>query len=146
MSSKRPSDDYSETERVESARIPVVEEKLKVGVRKEEIGKVRAVKKVHEEDLIVSGPVINQDVQVQRVPLNQYVDKAPRIRHEGNTMIIPVVREEVIVSTRLVLVEEVRITRRQVEETIEKPITIRKEEVVIERSSEGSLPDSERGL
>jgi len=143
MGRKRPSDDYSKTQRVESARVPVLEENLKLGIRKEEIGKVRAVKKVHEEDLIVSGPVVNDDVQVERVPLNRYVEKAPRIRHEGDTMIIPVVREEVVVSTRLVLVEEVRITRRQVKETIEKPITIRKEEVIIERSPERSFPDSE---
>jgi uncharacterized protein (TIGR02271 family) len=143
MSRKRPSDDYSKTQRVDSARVPVLEENLKLGIRKEEIGKVRAVKKVHEEDLIVSGPVVNDDVQVERVPLNRYVEKAPRIRHEGDTMIIPVVREEVVVSTRLVLVEEVRITRRQVKETIEKPITIRKEEVIIERSPERSFPDSE---
>jgi len=143
MNRKRPSDDYSKTQRVESARVPVLEENLKLGIRKEEIGKVRAVKKVHEEDLIVSGPVVNDDVQVERVPLNRYVEKAPRIRHEGDTMIIPVVREEVVVSTRLVLVEEVRITRRQVKETIEKPITIRKEEVIIERSPERSFPDSE---
>ena len=124
----------------DQARVPVVEEKLQVGVRKEEIGRVRAVKKVEEEDLIVSGPVYTDEVEVERVPLNQYVDAAPQVRHEGSTMIIPVVKEEVVIQTRLVLVEEVRITRKQVEHNMEKPITLRKEEVVIERSPDGSYP------
>jgi uncharacterized protein (TIGR02271 family) len=145
MNRKRPSSDYSKTERVESASIPVLEETLKVGIRKEEIGKVRAVKKVHEEGLIVSGQVVNDDVQIERVPLNRYVEKAPPMRHEGNTMIIPVLREEIIVSKRLVLVEEVRITKRQAKETFERPITLRKEEVSIQRSSYESFPDSESG-
>jgi uncharacterized protein (TIGR02271 family) len=122
-------------EHPDKVRVPIIEEHLQVGVRKEELGKVRAVKQVHEEDLIVSGPVYSEDIQIDRVPLNQYVETAPQVRHEGNTTIIPVVKEEVVVQTRLVLVEEVRITRRQVETMIEKPVTLRKEEIKIERSS-----------
>jgi uncharacterized protein (TIGR02271 family) len=120
MNRKKPSGARPFDER-ESMRLPVIEERLQVGVRKDETGRVRAVKTVHEEDLIVSGPVFSQDVHVERVPLNQYVDKAPQVRHEGDTMIIPVVKEEVIVQTRLVLVEEVRITQRQVESMVERP-------------------------
>jgi uncharacterized protein (TIGR02271 family) len=129
MNRKKPSGARPFDER-ESMRLPVIEERLQVGVRKDETGRVRAVKTVHEEDLIVSGPVFSQDVHVERVPLNQYVDKAPQVRHEGDTMIIPVVKEEVIVQTRLVLVEEVRITQRQVESMVERPVTLRKEEVM----------------
>ena len=121
-------------------RVPVLEERLNVGVRTEETGKVRARKMVHEEDLVVSGPIYNEQVEVERVPLNQYIDEAPQVRQEGNTTVIPVVREEVVVQTRLVLVEEVRITRRQVEATVEKPVTVRSEEIVVERSGE-NYPD-----
>ena len=141
MNRKRPSGarPFDETD---SEKIPVIEERLRVGVRKEETARIRAVKTVHEEDLIVSGPVYSEDVHVERVPLNQYVDKAPQVRHEGETMIIPVVKEEVIVQTRLVLVEEVRITKRQGEVTVEKPVTLRKEEVIIERSEHEGIPGS----
>ena len=117
----------------EQTRVPVLEENLHVGVAKVETGRVHASKKVHEEDLIVSGPVTNDELSIERVPMNTYIDFAPQIRHEGDTMIIPVVEEEVVVQTRLKLVEEVRITRRQVERTVERPVTLRKEEVVIER-------------
>ena len=120
-----------------SKAIPVMEENLRLGVKQVETGKVRAIKKVHEEDLIVSGPVINDEIQIERIPVNQYVDVAPpSVRYEGETMIIPVVEEEVVVQTRLKIVEEVRITRKKVENTVEKPITLRREEVVVKRSAE----------
>lgn len=116
-------------------RIPVMQEDLHVGVRKVNTGTLRAIKMVHEEDLIVSGPVVSDELQIERVTLNQYIDESPpAIRHEGDTMIIPVVEEEVVVTTRLKLVEEVRITRRAVERTIERPVTLRTEEVVVKRS------------
>lgn len=117
----------------EQARVPVLDENLHVGIRKVETGRLRASKKVHEEDLIVSGPVTNDELSIERIPLNTYIDTAPQVRYEGDTMIIPVVEEEVVVQTRLKLVEEVRITRRQVERTVERPVTLRKEEIVVER-------------
>jgi uncharacterized protein (TIGR02271 family) len=144
MNRAKPSDDLASSVRSETTRVPVVEEQLHVGVRKDETGVVRAIKKVHEEKLVVSGPTFNDDVKIERVPLNQYIDVPPQVRHEGDTMIIPVVKEEVIVQTRLVLVEEVRITKRQVQVNSEHPVTLRREEVVVERSSEGSDPEFER--
>jgi uncharacterized protein (TIGR02271 family) len=119
----------------ESRKISVLEEDLQLGIKQKETGRVRAIKKVHEEDLLVSGPVLSDELKVERIPFNQYIDEAPPgIRYEGETMIIPVVEEEVIIQTRLKLVEEVRITKRQVEKTVEKPVTLRKEEIVIQRA------------
>jgi uncharacterized protein (TIGR02271 family) len=120
-----------------SKSIPVMEENLRLGVKQVETGKVRAIKKVHEEDLSVSGPVNNDEIEIERIPLNEYVDVAPPpVRYEGETMIIAVVEEEVVVRTRLKIVEEVRITRKKIESTVEKPVTLRREEVVVKRSTE----------
>jgi len=130
-------DRKSQTSNEVSKAIPVMEENLRLGIKQVETGKVRAIKKVHEEDLIVTGPVVNDEIQIERIPLNQYVEVAPPpVRYEGETMIIPVVEEEVVVQTRLKIVEEVRITRKKVETTVEKPITLRREEVVVKRSAE----------
>jgi uncharacterized protein (TIGR02271 family) len=133
MNRKKLSGDRPITNESQTTSLPVIEEELRVGIRKDETGKLRIVKNVHEEDVIVSGPVYNEDVEIERVPLNQFVDAPPQVRHEGDTMIIPVVKEEVIVQTRLVLVEEVRITKRVTQRTVEKPVTLRKEEIVIEK-------------
>jgi uncharacterized protein (TIGR02271 family) len=130
-------DPKSQTSNEVSKAIPAMEENLRLGIKQVQTGKVRAIKKVHEEDLIVTGPVVNDEIQIERIPLNQYVEVAPPpVRYEGETMIIPVVEEEVVVQTRLKIVEEVRITRKKVETTVEKPITLRREEVVVKRSAE----------
>lgn len=144
MNRNTPSDDTGYDHRKSSGVIPVVEENLQVGIRQEETGRVRAIKKVHEENVIVSGPVTNEELHVERVPLNQYIDVAPpAVRYEGETMIIPVVQEEVVVQTRLVLVEEVRITKRQIESTFEKPVTLRKEEIIVERTNNEGATDAQ---
>ncbi len=131
---ERPPAGESRKVHQEEKTLPVMEENLRLGVSKIETGKLRAKKKVHEEDLIVSGPVLQDELTIERIPLNQYIDEAPpSVRYEGDTMVIPVIEEEVVVQTRLKLVEEVRITRRQREKMAEEPITIRREEVLIER-------------
>jgi stress response protein YsnF len=50
-------------------------------------------------------------------------------------MVVPVLREEevIVVEKRMMLVEEVRITKRQVETSVNQHIKLRKEEVTVER-------------
>lgn len=114
--------------------IPVIEEKINVDVKNVETGKVRISKQVHEEEVTVDVPFIHDEVDVKHVAKNISVEKAPEVRHEGDTMIIPVLKEEVIVQKRLVLVEELHITKRKVEEHHPQQITLKKEDVKIDRS------------
>jgi uncharacterized protein (TIGR02271 family) len=134
MEKRRPVENSERDVRHEEKTLPVMEENLRLGVGKIEKGKLTAKKKITEEDLIVSGPVLQDELSIERIPLNQYIDEAPpSVRYEGETMVIPVIEEEVVVQTRLRLVEEVRITRRQRERIAEEPVTIRREEVIIQR-------------
>jgi stress response protein YsnF len=55
------------------------------------------------------------------------------VRLEGNTTIIPVVEEVVVVEKRLILVEEIHITRDSTVRTEEIPVLLRKEHAAIER-------------
>lgn len=113
--------------------LPVIEEQLKVDTQLEETGRVTVRKRVHEHEERVELPLTQQQVQVERVPINQYIDTPPAIRYEGETMIVPVVKE--ILVKRLVLVEEVRITKEEVQTTTHQPVTLRQEEIVITRST-----------
>jgi stress response protein YsnF len=40
------------------------------------------------------------------------VDVAPAVREEDGVLIVPIVEEQLVIETRLVLKEEIRITRR----------------------------------
>ena len=142
---RRTSGDHSTTQAEAGVvRVPVLEEVAHIEIKKIETGKVRAIKHVHEENVLLSSTVSDEELIVERIPVNEYVDVAPQARHEGDTMIIPVVKEEVIVQTRLMLVEEVRITRRREERTVQTPVTLRTEEVIIERSSVNTNPSDKQ--
>lgn len=98
-----------------------------------ETGRIRVNKQVHEETQTVEVPVTHEVVEVQRIPINQVVNEVPQSRQEGDTLILPVVREEVVTSVRLVLVEEVHITRKQQQTTDQQTVTVRRETVSIDR-------------
>ncbi|HEX8566970.1 MAG TPA: YsnF/AvaK domain-containing protein [Pyrinomonadaceae bacterium] len=118
------------------ATIPVIEEQLTVDKRVVEKGRVRISKKVRETDETVNIPLVQENVQVERVPINQFIAEAPPpVRYEGNVMIIPVLREVVIVEKRLVLVEELRVTKQQTQTQETQKIRLRKEEVSVKRVS-----------
>lgn len=125
--------DFESVEERSEMVIPVVEERLKVGRRIRETQTVRIHKKVHERQETVDEPTIHERVEVERVTVNRPVDEVEDSRYEGETLIIPVYREELVLQKRLVLTEEIRITKRREKESNPQQITLREQEVEIER-------------
>lgn len=120
----------------DGAVIPVIEEQLLVDKRVVEKGRVRISKSVRERDETVNIPLIEENVQVERIPINQYVSEPPPpVRYEGNVMIIPVLREVVVVEKRLVLVEELRVVKKQTQTQQTQKVRLRREEVSVKRVS-----------
>jgi uncharacterized protein (TIGR02271 family) len=113
--------------------MPVVAETLDVQKRKVETGGVRIKKLVHEREEVVDEPLMREEVHVKRVPINRVVDAPVPVRHVGNTMIISILEEVLVVEKRLMLKEELHITKGEVETYKPQRITLRTEEAVIER-------------
>jgi len=113
--------------------IPIVEEKLKVERRTVESATVRVHKRVEERSEVVDLPLQSQEVQIDRVAVNQIVEQAIPVHVEGDTTIIPLLEEVLVVEKRLLLREEVRI--RKVDKEVHAPqeVLLRKEIVDIER-------------
>src|SRR6476661_6041401 len=87
--------------------IPVLQEQVTVGKRLVETGKVHISKKVTEDQTTVSIPLMQEAYDVERVPVNQVVDTPPpALRYEGETAIIPVLREVLVVQKRYEITEE----------------------------------------
>jgi uncharacterized protein (TIGR02271 family) len=120
-------------EHEEVAAIPLVEERLAVGKRQVETERLRVRIGVDAREELVPVELAHDEVKVERIPRNVAVSELPGVRLEGNTTIIPVVEEVVVVEKRLVLVEEIRITRDSAMRTEEIPVTLRKEHAAIER-------------
>lgn len=111
--------------------IPVVEEEVVTGKRKVVRGTVLIEKKIKSEEISVELPVTSEVINIEHVPRNQYLDSRPEIRYEGDTIIIPVMKEVIV--SKLLLVEEIRITKETRTDTVTKNITLKKEEVNISR-------------
>jgi uncharacterized protein (TIGR02271 family) len=127
--------DRAELDRLEDdvLVVPVLAETLNVEKREVEAGGVRVIKRVHEREEIIDEPLLEEALEVQRVPVSQVVDGPLSIRYEGNTIIIPLVEEVLVVEKRLMLKEEIHITRRRGLTHKPQPVTLRSEEAVVEQ-------------
>jgi uncharacterized protein (TIGR02271 family) len=131
-----------DVERDPDVTVPVVAESVEVGKRKVETGKVRVRKTVRSTEKVVDEPLIHEEVDVERVPVNRVIDEAIGPRQEGDTLIVPLLEEVLVVEKRLMLREEIRITRRRSERRSSQTITLRSEEATVERTDgEGLVID-----
>jgi uncharacterized protein (TIGR02271 family) len=113
--------------------LPVIEETLAVDTRPVETGRVRIRKVVTEREELVDPPLLREEVVIERVPVNRVVEGPLPVRYEGDTMIISLLEEVLVVDTRLLLTEEVHITTRRAETYTPTRVTLRREDVTIER-------------
>jgi stress response protein YsnF len=71
--------------------------------------------------------------EVKRLTVNRVVDGLLSVRYEGDTMIVPILEEVLIVEKRCMLKEELHISKRRVETHTPQRVTVRSEEVTVER-------------
>ena len=125
--------------------IPTYEEVLVPSTHEVELGAVRIHKRVEAIPYETLVELQHDDVSVERVAIGSPITAMPAPRHEGNTLVIPVVEEIVVTEKRLVLREEIRVTRRQVTEQVPVNETLRREVVEIEDPDGGSFRASSGG-
>ena len=121
------SDDQNDTNAVR-----LVEETLRLDKREVLTGKVRISTKVDVVEEIARASLNEERVEITRVPIDRVVEAAPGVREENGVTIVPVLEEVLFVEKRLVLVEELHITRHVTTENVEVPVQLRKERAVVE--------------
>ncbi len=105
------------------------EEELRAGTREREAGAVNVRKTVRTIRESVEVPTRHEEVSVERVPLS---GEAPETEIGEDEVDVPVVEEEVVVSKRPVVKEEVRIRKDVVQETEVVEDDVRREEIDVE--------------
>jgi uncharacterized protein (TIGR02271 family) len=124
----------------DTTTIPIIEEKIRIDKEIVETGSVYVRKEVQEKQVNIEATLVQDNIHVERVPINQPVQNVPpAVRYEGDTMIVSVLQEELVIQKRLILVEEIRITKQKVENEKTHPVNIRKEEIFIN----STRPDGE---
>ena len=110
-------------------RVQRTEEELAAGTREVEAGEVRVRKNVRTDRESVEVPTRHEEVSVERVPLSGEASEADIGEDE---VVVPVTEEEVVVSKRPVIKEEVRIRKDVVEDTQVVEEDVRREEIDVE--------------
>jgi uncharacterized protein (TIGR02271 family) len=113
--------------------LPVLAEVLDVQTRRVETGRVRIHKTVQAREVLVDEPLLREEVIIERVPVNRVVEGPIPVRYEGDTVFISLLEEVLVVETRLLLKEEVHMTTRRTETHTPARVTLRHEDVTIER-------------
>ncbi len=113
--------------------LPVLQEELEVYKQTVPTGLVRIRKTVREREEVVDEPLLAHAVEIVRVAKNQVVDAVIPIRQEGDTTVISIVEEALLLTKQLVWKEEIRITNRVSETREPQHMILRTEEVSIER-------------
>jgi uncharacterized protein (TIGR02271 family) len=114
-------------------RIPLHAEELSVS-RRQTAGDTLQVSTVtREHERFVDEMLNHERVEIERVPIGRPIDAIPPVRQEGDTTIMSVVEETIVVERHLLLKEEVRIRRLRVSERHQEAVALRKQEAVITR-------------
>ena len=118
-----------------SARLALVEERLTVAKQEVETGRVQVATKLEQRQEHICEPLLHEDVIVERVKVGRIVDAAPASRQEGDTLIIPVMEEVLVVEKRLVLKEEIHVIRTSRVELFEQDVTLRAMHADVQRTT-----------
>lgn len=116
--------------------IPVVREELDVGTRTVETGRgVRLRTTVTERPQQIDEILHSDEICVTHVQVDKIVslDDAPASRYEGDTLIVPILEEVLVVEKRLRIKEEIHITRSIRERRHTETVLLKSEEVAVER-------------
>jgi len=113
--------------------VPLVGEELAVTKETRETGRVRVTTVTRQREELVDEMLAREQVEVERVAVGKPVEAIPAVREEGDTIVVPIVEEILVVERRLILKEEVRLRRMRSTERYQERVTLRKQEAVVTR-------------
>src|ERR671913_694469 len=119
----------SDLEDRDELRVQRTEEELVAGTREREAGQLKVRKRVRTDYEQIAVPTRHEEVSVERVPVSGEATEAEIGEDEVS---VPVTEEEVVVSKRPVVKEEVRIRKDVVEDTEVVEEDVRREEIDVE--------------
>lgn len=113
--------------------IPLVEERVSATKRTIETARVRVRTRIEQREELVRAELSADAVEIERVPIGREVAAVPAVRQEAGTTIVPVVEEVLVVEKKLMLVEEIRLTRTRTTAEFAQPVTLAAQRAEIER-------------
>ncbi len=132
----------------EELRMQRSEEQLRAGLRQREAGRVSAKKSVRTEREVVRVPRRREEVEIERVAVEGEAREAGGATESQigeQEVVVQLFEEEVVVTKRVVLKEEIRLRKKVAMEEEVVEVELRKEELEIDEQtkpgSKGALPE-----
>jgi uncharacterized protein (TIGR02271 family) len=120
--------------------VPVIGEEIVAGTKQVKTGAVRVDKHIERRFRTIEAPLLQEQVEVRRVPVNRVVSEAPGVRKNGDTLIIPVIEEELVITKRLVVREEIHLVTRRKRGRFVKEVAVDRERAEVHRLGADGQP------
>jgi uncharacterized protein (TIGR02271 family) len=130
--------EHSSTNSTDDPTLTLVAEELTVGKEAVETDRVRVSKQTHTREVAVDESLLRERAEIETIPIGRQISEMPSVRYEGETIVVPIVEEILHTERRLILKEEVRITRRKTTEQFHDRVTLRYQEAVVTRVQSAS--------
>jgi len=117
------------TKESEEMHLKLHEEQLAISKREVGAGEVDIRKRVHEQHVSQTVPVIREEVIVERRPLSGIADPNARIAAQDETLHVAMFREEIVTEKRVVPIEEVIVRKKEVVDQQVVGATLRSEHI-----------------
>ena len=122
-------------------RIQLLGEILRVHKERVQRGEVRLHKEVVTENQHVEVPVTHEELVIERVPA-QTRQNAGEVGTGEKEIRVPLSEEKVRVEKSPIVTEEVRVGKKQVQDTKRIDDTVRHEELRTEKKGDAEIPDN----
>ena len=113
--------------------VPLHAEELVVRKEARDTSRVRITTLTKQHEELVDELLAREQVEVERIAVGKPITAIPAVRQEGDTVVVPIVEEVLVVERRLVLKEEVFIRRIRTTQRHQERVTLRTQEAVISR-------------
>jgi uncharacterized protein (TIGR02271 family) len=118
---------------IDNPKLTLLAEQLSVEKEAVETGRVRVDKQTRTREVFIDEDLLREYAEIERTPIGKQVFEVPPVRQDGETTIIPIVEEVLYTERRLILKEEVKITRRRSTEKFQDRVALRYQEAVVTR-------------
>ena len=126
-------------------RVPLIAEEAAIDKVEVVSDRVRVRTSIEARDVLAEDMLDRGALRVERVAVERQVDAPPPPRTEGDTTVISLVEERLVVEKRLFVVEEVRVTLDRTREHVAVPVTLRATHATIEHPLEPSTERNPHG-
>ena len=111
--------------------LPLLAEEVAVSKQVAETGRVQVARVTHEREQLIDELLAQRTAEIERVSIGRHVDTMPAVREEGDTVVIPIVEELLVIERRLFLKEEVHVKRVISTKRHHENVVLRHHEAVI---------------